>query len=469
VERDPAGQERNGVFRLLSLELTFSDERCAALLSDERMLAAMARFEAGLARACARAGLLSDAHAQAIAQVCQRAEFDTRELARSARNAGTLAIPFVKQLTQQVASVSPEAARYVHFGATSQDVLDSALVLCLLEASGRLMALNGRLGDAAASQARQHRRTALAARTLLQPALPVPFGWKAAVWLSMVTRAHAGLRRAAREACVLQFGGAGGTLSAFHAQGDIIAEALGAELGLPVAEVTWHSARDSLARLGAEIAVAAGTAGKIARDVSLLMQPEVGEASEPQASGRGGSSSLPHKRNPAGCMLALEASLRTPGLAATLLAQLTPEHERGLGQWQSQWLTRELMGAAGSALAAMCEVLEGLEVKPEAMRANLERSRGLVYSEAVSLRLSEEVGKTAAHQLTERLCEHAIREDSSLLEVMRADPEIAKLIPERELARLFDPESCFGSAGAMIERVLAQWAQAGATSPGTIP
>jgi 3-carboxy-cis,cis-muconate cycloisomerase len=210
------------------------------------------------------------------------------------------------------------------------------------------------------------------ARTLLQPALPVTFGWKAAVWLSAVTRCQAGFRRASLEARTLQFGGPEGTLSAFGAKAMAVEAALAKDLGLRVPATPWHSVRDSFARLGAESALLAGTAGKIARDVSLLMQPEIGELSEPAAPGRGGSSSMPHKRNPAGCLLALEASLRTPGLAATLLAQLTPELDRGLGQWQSQWMTlRELLGATASGLAAMVEVLAGLEVREDKMRAGL--------------------------------------------------------------------------------------------------
>jgi 3-carboxy-cis,cis-muconate cycloisomerase len=458
VEHRPAGQGRNGVLRLLSLDLAFADERCAELLSDRQLLAAMARFEAALARAEARAGLVPPEHAQTIARVCERAEFDVTALARAARSAGALAIPFAQSLTAQVAAVSAEASRFVHFGATSQDVMDTAAVLCLRSAGERLAALATRAGDACAQLAERHARTPMAARTLLQPAIPVPFGWKAAVWLSALSRARARLPAALAQACTLQFGGAGGTLAAFGAQGDAIAEALAAELDLAHPAIPWHSARDAFARLGAEMAILAGAAGKIARDVSLLMQPEVGEAAEPAAAGRGGSSSLPHKRNPAGSLLALEAAQRAPGLAATLLAQLAPEHERGLGQWQSQWFTlRELACAAASGTAAIAEVLEGLEVDAVAMRRNLERTRGLVFSEAVAVRLARALGKSAAHQLTEKLCAQAVREGKPLEAVLRADPGAARAIPAQELADLFDAEKAFGSAPAMIARTLAEW------------
>ena len=357
----------------------------------------MARFQGALARASAPA-----AHAEIISRVCESARFDAAALAREGR-AGTLAIPFVKALTAQVAAVSKDAAKHVHSGATSQDVIDTAVVLCLKPACSRVHTLAIRMGNAAAQLARQNIPTA--ARTLLQPALPVTFAWKAAMWLSPLSRTVVALRRAANEVCVLQFGGPSGTLSAFGDQGAKVSATLANELGLGESLVPWHSARDRFARLGAELAIRAGGAGKIGRDVSLLMQPEVGEASEAAAPGRGGSSSMPHKRNPALSMLALEAAQRAPGLAATLLGQLTPEHERGLGQWQSQWFTlRELVCATASGVAAMADVLEGLEVNEKAMRENL-----------------------------------------------------AKLLPDH-------PQS-FGAAQAMVESALAEWA----TSRGTAP
>jgi 3-carboxy-cis,cis-muconate cycloisomerase len=385
----------------------FADEVCAELLSDEKLLAAMARFEGALARASARHGLVPAAHAQIISNVCESAQFDAAALAREGRS-GTLAIPFVKRLTSQVAAVSQDAARHVHAGATSQDVIDTAAVLCLRPACARLLELASSLGQGAAELARRHSRTRTAARTLLQPALAVPFGWKAAVWLSMLTRSLIGVRGAAAGACVLQFGGPSGTLSSFGDKGATVMAALAEELSLPASMVPWHSARDGFARLGSEAAILAGAAGKIGRDVSLLMQREVGEAAEAPAVGRGGSSSMPHKRNPVLSMLALEAAQRAPGLAATLLGQLTPEHERGLGQWQSQWFTlRELLCCAASGTAAMADALLGLQVDEAVMRSNLE----------------------------EYLKDHA--------------------------------EDSFGAAGAMIDAALADWLRA--TSRGTAP
>jgi 3-carboxy-cis,cis-muconate cycloisomerase len=332
----------------------------------------MARFEAALAQAAAEHGFVPHSDAEVIARICGQALFDSASLAREGRS-GTLAIPFVKHLTAQVAAASQSAAKHVHAGATSQDAIDTAVTLCLKPACGRVLELARRLGDAAAELARRHADTPTVGRTLLQPALPVPFGWKAAVWLSMLSRSLSGLRAAADAACVLQLGGPSGTLPSFKEKGLDVAVSVGRRLGLPASGITWHSARDRFARLGAELAILAGAAGKIGRDVALLMQAEVGEAAEAAKPGRGGSSSMAHKRNPALSTLALEAAQRAPGLAATLLAQLTPEHERGLGQWQSQWFTlRELLCTASSGVAAMADALSELEVDEAAMRDNLQ-------------------------------------------------------------------------------------------------
>lgn len=447
-----------------ALQHLFWDEACADALSDARLLAAMARFEGALARASVGAGFVPADTAETIARVAAQAKFDADAIGKAVRRSATLAIPFVKSLTEQVAAVSPEAARYVHFGATSQDVVDTGVVLCLGPASERLLSLAKRVADAAAVLARRHAKTPMVARTLLQPAVPVSFGWKAAVWLSGIAHGYAGFSSAAANARRLQFGGAGGTLSSYGTQGESVAGALAAELGLARAPITWHSVRDGFARLASETAILAGAAGKIARDVSLLMQPEIGEAAEPSGAGRGGSSAMPHKRNPVGCVVALEAAQRAPHLAAALLSQLSPEHERGLGHWQGQWFTlRDLLCSTASALAAMAEVLEGLTVDERAMRANLDRTRGLVFSENVSLHLSRTLGKQAAHALTEKLCETAVREGKTLIDVMRADPLASGAIDAEEITGLFEPENCFGASAQMIERALADWSQVNKT------
>lgn len=439
----------------------FEDAASAEAFSDAAFLAAMLAFEAALARACAAAGLVSGEDAGTIARVCAGAQFDPEALARAARESGALTIPFVRELTAQVAAVSPAAARHVHLGVTSQDVIDTASVLCLRAAGARLLALTDRLGDALSERAQAHAATPMLARTLLQPAVPVPFGWKAATWLAGLARSRSASAQALEAACVLQFGGAGGTLAAYGAQGDAVAQALAADLGLPRAPVTWHALRDGFARAGAELAILTGVVAKVARDVALMMQAEVGEAFEPMAAGRGGSSAMPHKRNPAACLLALEAAGRVPGLAATLIAQLSSEHERGLGQWQRQWLLLgELVAACGSALEAMAGVIEGLQVDVGAMRRNIDRTNGLVYSEQLVLRLAPRLGKSAAHALVEALCAQAVEDRQTLHAVASGSAQLREVFDAAALAQVFEPSGAFGSAGAMIERARAAWAQA---------
>jgi 3-carboxy-cis,cis-muconate cycloisomerase len=287
---------------MLALQHAFWDDACAQALSDEKLLAAMARFEGALARACVGAGLVPADAADTIAKVAAQAQFGADAIGKAARRSATIAIPFINSLTDQVAAVSPDAARYVHLGATSQDVIDTGVVLCLGPAGERVISLSRRVGDAAAALAKRHAKTPMVARTLLQPAVPVSFGWKAAVWLSGIARAHAGFASSVGEARKLQLGGAGGTLSSYGPHGEAIASALANDLGIARAPITWHGLRGGFARLGAETAILAGAAGKIARDVSLLMQPEIGEAAEPSGAGRGGSSAMPHKRNPVSCV-----------------------------------------------------------------------------------------------------------------------------------------------------------------------
>jgi 3-carboxy-cis,cis-muconate cycloisomerase len=438
MECGAPGQRRDGFLRLLSLQLIFADERCAKALSDENLLAAMARFESALARAGAHAGCFSHSEANVIAAACERASFDVATIAREARNAGTLTIPVVNALRKQVPA---DAARYMHFGATSQDVSDTALVLCLKPATARTAELAEQLGDALAALARRHADTPMVGRTLLQPAAPIPFGWKVAMWLAPLARSLPNYRRAAEEAQALQFGGASGTLSALGDKGERVGTELARLLELRKVP-TWHSARDAFARLGSESAILAGISAKIAGDISLAMQPEVGELAEPSVSGRGGSSAMPHKRNPAACLLALEAGRRAPGLASTLLNQMQSEHERGIGQWQSQFITlRELVCITASGLAAMAEVVQGLQVNAQAMTDNLERTNGLVFSEALALRLP----RPEADALVER----AVRGKKHLREVVG---------PEH--AALFDVTKSYGAAPAMLEQVLSDWASA---------
>jgi 3-carboxy-cis,cis-muconate cycloisomerase len=393
--------------------------------------------------------------ARAIGAACGSMRYDLDALGVEARSAGTLAIPFVKRLTAHVAAQDADAARYVHWGATSQDVVDTALALQVGRAAGVLRPLIVRLGDAVAQLAQQHRETPMVGRTLLQAATPVTFGWKAATWLTMLTRGLEHFGPAAAGVAVLQFGGAAGVLGALGQQGLPVAERLARHLDLQLPDSSWHGARDNLARLGSELAILCGAAGKIARDVVLLMQSEVAEVSEPAA---GGSSAMPHKRNPVGSVFALEAAYRAPGLAATLLGQLTPEHERGIGQWQSQWWTiAELFGAASSGVSAMAGVCADLHVDAAAMRANIERTGGLVFAEALSVALAATLGKSEAHRLTQVLCEQAAQRGVHLRTVAALDAGVRAALGDAALAAVFDPVNAMGAAGAMCDAAVAAW------------
>jgi len=452
---------------MAGLRAMLAGARLGPLLSDAALLAAMLRFEAALARAQADCGLVPREAADAIGHACARlaadpallqSVFDPATLAPQARRASTLAIPFVKRLTAEVAASSPQAARYVHLGSTSQDVIETATMLLARDAARELDAMLVELGDSLAALAQEHRDTVITGRTLLQAALPVSFGWKAAGWLDQVARARTLLARAVNEQAVLQFGGAAGTLASLGEAAPQLARALAEALGLPGPATSWHGARDRVARIGAELAMVCGAAARIGRDVSLLMQPEVGEAFEPAGEGRGGSSAMPHKRNPVGAMLALEAAFRAPALAGTLLAELVSEHERGLGSWQNaSFVLADLFEAAGSAVEAMIEVVAGLRVDPARMRENLDRTGGFVFAEAVTIELAGALGRPAAAALVERICNRAIDTGTPLREALEADPEAAAALAPGTLDALFDPAAQLTGATAMLEAVLADW------------
>jgi len=463
----------------------FASDPVSRHFEDRALLSAMARFEAELAAAQADAGLLPRAAAERIAAVCARHfgpgaapadddAFDAARLGPAARRAGTLAIPFVKALTEAVAREDAAdrgqthaddraAARWVHVGATSQDVIDTALVLQAAAAGAALQAQIARVGDRLAVLADGHRGTMMTGRTLLQPATPVPFGWKLACWLSPLPRLRRSLALSLEDTRVLQFGGASGTRAALGGQGDAIATALAGRLGLADPGISWHGSRDRIARLGGELALAAGAMARIGRDLSLLMQSEVAEVFEPSGDGRGGSSAMPHKRNPVAAMLALQAGLRAPGLAATLLSQQAGEHERGLGTWQADWWTLgALFECAGSATEAIGEALDGLRVDPTAMAVNLARTGGFVFAEAVTVALAARLGRPAAHATMERLCGDARDRGTTLAQAIddaaRTDASFAAALPAEERARLFEARHLSGDADAMIDRTLRDWA-----------
>ena len=427
-----------------------------AVFSDAARLQGMLDFEAALARAEASTGLMPSTAAEAITRACRAGQFDLTALARATAAAGNPAIPMVKQLTALVAAQDPEAAGFVHWGATSQDAIDTGLAL---QIRAGLAAMNPdlqRLTSSLATLAETHAKTVMIGRTLLQQAVPVTFGLKAAGWLAAVERTSVRLTEAGRAAQVLQFGGAAGTLAALGERGLDVAAALAKELDLALPALPWHGHRDRLVDLAAALGLLAGTLGKMARDIALLMQTEVAEAFEPSGEGRGGSSTMPHKRNPIACAVALAAATRVPQLVATLLAAMPQEQERGLGGWHAEWETLpEIFLLASGALHHMVDAIADLAIDPDRMRQNIETTRGLVMAEAVTMALVSRIGKHEAHKLVESACRRAVTERADLRDVLARDPAVTAHLTDEMLDRLFAPEAYLGMAERFVQRALA--------------
>lgn len=434
----------------------FAPDEVRDAFSDRACLQAMLDVEAALARAEAKTGVIPKKAASAIGRKCRAALFDLEALAKAAPNGGNLAIPLVKQLTALVKKDDAEASRFVHWGATSQDIIDTGLVLQLRAFLLLLEKDLARLSKGLAALANKHRKTLQVGRTWLQHASPMTFGLKAAGWLDGVERQRQRLGELKQRLFVLQFGGAAGTLAALEPKGLAVAQALADELKLTLPAMPWHGQRDRVAEAGTAFGLIVGSLAKMARDVSLLMQTEVGEALEPAGEGRGGSSTMPHKRNPVATASVLAAATRAPGLVATMLSAMAPEHERGLGGWQAEWVVLpELAVLAGGAARTMAETIEGLEINPDRMAENLERTQGLILAEAVQMALGSKIGRDVAHGLIEKASRKAIADGKHLRDVLTADPAVTQHLPQAEIERLLQPKYYLGQAGALVERVLA--------------
>ncbi|WFU19558.1 3-carboxy-cis,cis-muconate cycloisomerase [Bradyrhizobium sp. CB3481] len=427
-----------------------------AVCDDVAALQNMLDFEAALARAEAAAGVIPTSAAGPITNACSAESFDLAGLADAATRSGNLAIPLVKALTANVAKADADAARYVHWGATSQDVIDTGAMLGLRAGIDVLLADLDRAVAGFAGLACRHRDTPVVARTWLQHALPMPFGLKLAEYAAALHRSRVRLKRLRSETLALQFGGAAGTLAALGDKGLTVAEKLAAELKLPLPDAPWHTHRDRIAEAASIFAILAGTCGKIARDVSLMMQTDVGEAFEPSGEGRGGSSTMPHKRNPVASASALAAATMAPNLAATILAAQVQEHERSAGPWHAEWPTLPtLMLVTSGGLAAIVDIAEGLEVDAERMRRNLDATDGLIMAEAVAMRLAEKIGKSDAHHLVEAASKKAVKDKKHLREVLREDAEVTAQLGADEIAKLFEPMAYQGASQTLIDRLLA--------------
>jgi len=405
----------------------FAREAFTRALSAEAFVRAMLDFERALAGAEADAGLVPRDAAQVIARVCAELTLSPDALAAEAKRSGSLAVPLVKTLTEHVARVDRRAAAFVHFGSTSQDVLDTALVLCLkpcLADADQVLAESVRR---LAAHARRHAGTVMLGRTLMQPATPITAGVKIARWAAALHRCRLRLAETRERALCIQLGGAVGTLDAIGGKRAMVRNGLAMRLRLHEARA-WHGEPDELIRLMTELALITTTVGKIARDVSLLSQAEIGEMLESApVKGVGGSSAMPHKRNPVACLQALTAAARVPGLMATLLAASVGEHERALGGWQAELVTiPELLDAAGGALDALDRIAGGLIVNAERMQANLDALHGLVFSERLARLIARDTDRAGALALVDDWSAVAVKERRHLKDVaLGARPALA--------------------------------------------
>ena len=437
-------------------ERYFSSQAMSEVFSDAGRVQGMLDFEAALARAEARTGLIPATAVAPIEAACKAELFDFQALAIAIASAGNSAIPLVKALGKKIAAIDPEAERYVHLGATSQDAMDSGLILQIRQAIALIEADLAQLAAALAVQAKRYAGTVLPGRTWLQHATPVTLGMKLAGTLGAITRHRQRLAELKPRLLVLQFGGAAGTLAALGAQAWPVSEALADELALGLPDQPWHTQRDRLCEFASVVAGIAGTLGKLGRDLSLLMQTDVGEVFEPSAPGKGGSSTMPHKRNPVGAAVLIGAATRAPALLSTMYSAMPQEHERSLGLWHAEWeslpeLCRLLSGALVQALIAVPE----LEVDSSRMLSNLDITRGLLLAEAVSIELAQRVGRERAHHLLESCCRQAIAEGRHLREILGSNSEVSAQLSAPELDRLLDPAHYLGQAQRWVDRAVA--------------
>lgn len=434
------------------VDLLFSTQGMSAIFSPEAHVREMLAFEAALARAEARAGIIPQEAATVIAANCKEELFDVAALYREAAGAGTPAIPLVRMLT---ASVEGDAQRFVHWGATSQDVIDSALMLQMRD--GLDLLLDGLLGvcAACATLAERHRHTLIAGRTLLQQALPITFGLKAARWLAMAVRQAQALREQRERTLVVQLGGAAGTLASLGEAGLRVVEFLAEELGLSAPDLPWHSERDRIGGIAGALGVAAGAMAKIAGDVALLAQTEVGEASEGVMPGKGESTAMPQKHNPINATFAIASARLAVGMAPVILSAMVQEHERAAGGWQAEWeAIPDLFRFTASAVERVRGAVGGLQVDPARMRTNLDLTRGLIMAESLAMALAPHLGRPEAQRTVKALCDQATKSGAELRQAALADAQVRAMLTPEEIDRALDPSGYLGSTDVFINRAL---------------
>lgn len=429
----------------------FGTPAMRAIFSDRASIERYVEVEVALARAEARCGVIPAQAAEEIAAKSRPADFDVELLKRETDNVGYPILPVVHQMAKQCG----EAGRYVHWGATTQDIMDTAVVLQMraaFEIVGRdIEDLRRILGDLA----RRHRTTAMAGRTHLQQALPITFGYKAAIWRTMLDRHAERLAQLLPRLLVVQFAGAAGTLASLGDEGLEVQQALARELGLAMPAAAWHVARDNFAEAVGFLGLVTGSLAKIAFDVMLLMQNEVGEAFEPFAPGRGGSSTMPQKRNPISSELIVAAAKAVRQHAGLMLDAMVQDLERATGPWHAEWIAiPESFVLASGALHQARTMLGGLVVDEARMRKNLDLTHGLIAAEAVMMGLAPHIGRQRAHDVVYGACRTVADKGGSLADALAAMPEITSHLDRAAIDRLTDPANYVGLAPQMVDRAL---------------
>ncbi|MHB2165388.1 3-carboxy-cis,cis-muconate cycloisomerase [Alsobacter sp. R-9] len=425
--------------------------RMRAVFTDEARLAAMLRVEAALARAEAAVGLVPAGLAEAIAAI-EPGSLDLQALGRATGIAGVPVIPFVKAVQLRLPA---ELEPYFHKGATTQDIVDTALVLQMREAFQALRADLVATLDGLAALAAAHRATPCAGRTYGQHAAPVTFGFKAAGWLAGLCDVAARLPAIEEATLVLSLAGPVGTLSALGAKGPEVLEAMAGDLRLVAPPLAWHTRRAGPTDAATWLALLAGALGKMASDIAHLASTEVGEVAEPHVPGRGGSSAMPHKRNPVGCTVILAAATAAPGVAATMLHAMAAAHERPAGAWHAEWhALPQLFGLTAGALSEARRLATGLAVDTRRMAENLAMTRGLLFADAAAARLAPVLGRGAAHDRVERAAEKVRDGGGTLLDALVAEG-LPEGIDRAGLADAFDAGPAVEAAGRFVDRALA--------------
>lgn len=432
----------------------FASAPMRALFTDRALVQRYLDIEAALARVQGRLGLIPTHAAEAIAAVADVGRVDWGRLAERTRVVGYPILPLVEQMSEWAEG---GLGQYCHWGATTQDIMDTADALQIRDGLGLVAAELDAIAAALAALAEAHAGTPMAGRTHLQHALPITFGFKCASWLAAVDRHRARLGELRPRALVGQFAGAAGTLASLGGDGLRVQAALMEELGLARPAMTWHTGRDGFAEVTGFLALISGTLGKIGLDVMLMMQSEIGEVFEPFASGRGASSTMPQKRNPIAAELMLAAAKIVRAQHGAMLDAMVQDHERATGPWHVEWqaLPTAFVAASGGLQAAR-EALEGLEVRPDAMRRNLDASGGLIAAEAVMMALAPALGRQRAHDLVYDCCRASLESGRAFIDVLAEDEAVSGALDRAALERLVDPAHYVGAAPEMVARYLAE-------------